>query len=112
MVVESLKVAEKMAKENVDIEVVDPRTIVPLDKGTIINSVKKTGRVIIVDEGCKTAGVGAELSALIMEEAFDYLDAPVKRVASLDVPVPFSPPLEKAQMPVYEDIEEAVRSLL
>ncbi len=112
MVVESLKVAEKFAKEGIEIEVVDPRTLVPLDKKTILKSVKKTGRVVIVDEGCKTAGVGAELSAMIMEEGFDYLDTPVVRVASLDVPVPFSPPLEKAQMPMLEDIEKAVRSLL
>lgn len=112
MVLKSLKAAEKLAKEGIEVEVIDPRTLVPLDKDTILNSVAKTGRVVVVDEGCKTAGIGAEIAAMIMEEAFDFLDAPVIRLGSLDVPVPFSPPLENIVSPSEENIIKAIRSLL
>lgn len=112
MVSKSLKAAEKLAKEGFEVEVIDPRTLVPLDKETILKSVEKTGRVVVVDEGCKTAGIGAEIAAMIMEEAFDFLDAPVIRLGSLDVPVPFSPPLENIVPPSEENIIKAIRSLL
>ncbi len=112
MVIESLAAAEQLEKEGIRVEVIDPRTIAPLDRDTIIESVKKTGRAVIVDEGCKTGGVGGEIAAMIVEEAFDYLDAPVARVGSLDLPVAFSPPLEAMYIPSQEKIIEAVKELL
>lgn len=112
MVIHSLKAAEILAQEGISAEVIDPRTLVPLDKATILHSVAKTGRAVVVDEGCKTCGVGAELAAMMMEEGFDDLDAPVVRLGSLDVPVPFSPSLEKLVAPGVEDIVRAVRSIM
>jgi pyruvate/2-oxoglutarate/acetoin dehydrogenase E1 component len=92
--------------------VVDLRSLVPLDRATILDSVKKTSRALIVHEANLTAGFGAEVAALIGQEAFQFLDAPVTRVASLDVPVPFSPPLEMAMLPSVDKIAEAARYLL
>ena len=112
MVPKSLKAAAELAKEGISVEVVDPRTIYPLDKQTIINSVIKTNRAVVVHEACKTGGFGGEIAAVIMEEAFDYLDAPVVRCAGLDVPIPFSPILEKEVIPDEKKIADAVRSLL
>ncbi|MEK6646624.1 MAG: alpha-ketoacid dehydrogenase subunit beta [Candidatus Firestonebacteria bacterium] len=112
MVLEALSVAETLSKEGISVEVIDPRTLVPLDKKTIIDSVKKTGKVVIVHEACKRCGIGAEIAAIIAEEAFDYLDAPIKRVARLDVPIPFSRPLENCLLPNKEDIIKAVKELL
>ena len=112
MVGKALKVAEDLAKDGIDMEVVDPRTLIPLDEDVILDSVKKTGRLLIADEGHRRAGVGAEIAAIVSEKAFDYLDAPILRVASLDVPVPFSPPLEKAYIPDEEDIKRACHRLL
>jgi len=96
----------------VDAEVIDPRTLVPLDRRTIAESVMKTHRAVIVTEDCKTGGVSAELMAVVMEEAFDYLDAPVKRVAGADTPIPFSPPLEKFVIPDEDRIIKAVKEIL
>lgn len=108
----SLEAAEVMAKEGVKVEVVDLRTLKPLDKAAIEESVKKTGKALIVYEANKTGGVGAELAAIIAEEVFDYLDGPILRVASPDVPaMPFSPPLEEAFMPNVEKILAAMRKL-
>ena len=107
-----MKAAEELEKDGISVEIVDPRTLVPLDKETIINSVKKTGRVVIVTEDCKTAGVSAEIAAVIAEEALDYLDAPIKRVANPDVPMPFSPPLESFVIPDEKRIIEAVREVV
>ena len=108
-----LEVAEEFAKEGVSIEVVDPRTLVPLDKEAIIASAKKTGRVLIVHEACQTGGVGGELAAVIADsEAFYYLDAPVKRVCGLDVPIPYCPELEKNVVPTLETVTQGVRELL
>lgn len=112
MVHKALSAAETLAKEGVSVEVVDPRTLVPLDKEKIIGSVKKTGRVVIVTEDCKTAGVSAELAALIAEEALDYLDAPIKRVTAFDVPVPFSPPLENFVIPDEKRIIKAIKEVI
>ena len=112
MVHKALKVSEGLEKEGVDVEVVDPRTLVPLDKTSIVNSVKKTGRLVIVEEDCRTGGVGAEIASMVFEEAFDYLDAPVKRVATLDTPIPFSPPLESHVIPSEERIVNAVKEIL
>ncbi|RLI22653.1 alpha-ketoacid dehydrogenase subunit beta [Candidatus Bathyarchaeota archaeon] len=112
MVHKALNATEKLEEEGISAEVVDPRTLVPLDKETIINSVKKTGRVVIVSEDCKTAGVSAEIAAVIAEEALDYLDAPIKRVANPDVPIPFSPPLENFVIPDENRIIEAVKQVV
>jgi pyruvate/2-oxoglutarate/acetoin dehydrogenase E1 component len=111
MVARSLSVAEKFAKDGIEIEVVDPMTLKPLDKGTILESVKKTGRLIVADEGPVTCGVGAEISAMVAEEAIEYLQAPIIRVGSPDTPVPFSPPLEKVYIPDEEDVRDAVHKL-
>ena len=112
MVHKVLNAAKKLEEEEISAEVVDPRTLVPLDKETIINSVKKTGRVVIVTEDCKTAGVSAEIAAIIAEETLDYLDAPIKRVANPDVPIPFSPPLESYVIPDEKRIIEAVKEVV
>ncbi|MEM2994772.1 MAG: alpha-ketoacid dehydrogenase subunit beta [Candidatus Bathyarchaeia archaeon] len=111
MVHKALKAAEKLEREGINAEVVDPRTLTPLDKQTIIKSVKKTGRIVIVSEDCKTAGVSAEIAAVIAEEAIDYLDAPIRRVAEPDTPIPFSPPLEKYVIPDEKAIIKAVREV-
>jgi len=112
MVHKSLRVAEDLSKKGISMEVIDPRTLVPLDKLTIINSVKKTGKVAVVSEDAKTGGVAAEIAAMIMEEAFDYLDAPVRRVSALDVPIPYAPVLESTAVPQERQITEAILDLV
>jgi pyruvate dehydrogenase E1 component beta subunit len=112
MVHKALNAAEILQKEGISIEVVDPRTLTPLDKQTIIDSVKKTGRIVIVSEDCKTAGVSAEIAAIIAEEAIDYLDAPIRRVAEPDTPIPFSPPLEQYVIPDEKAIIKALREVV
>lgn len=112
MVHKALEAAKILAEEGIDVEVVDPRTLVPLDMETIINSVKKTHRMIVASEENERAGVCAEIAYLASKEAFDYLDAPVERVATANVPVPFSPPMEKFIMPKVEDLVEAARRLM
>lgn len=112
MVHSALKAAEILAKDAVSVEVVDPRTLTPLDKETIKGSVKKTGRAVIVSEDCKTGGVGAEIAAVIAEEAIDYLDAPIKRVSARDTPIPFSPPLEQFVIPNEKSIVKAVKEIV
>ncbi|MEM3727198.1 MAG: transketolase C-terminal domain-containing protein, partial [Candidatus Bathyarchaeia archaeon] len=112
MVHEALTAAKILEEKGLSIEVIDPRTIQPLDIEAIINSVKKTGRVIIAEDDCKTGGVGAEIAALIIEKAFDYLDAPITRVAAPDIPIPFSPKLELEYMPNKDKVIQAVNSLL
>ncbi|SDX90429.1 pyruvate dehydrogenase E1 component beta subunit [Acetomicrobium thermoterrenum DSM 13490] len=109
MVHRALEAAEELSKEGISVEVVDPRTLQPLDGETIIESVKKTHKVVIVHEAVKFAGPGAEIAAMIAEEAFDYLDAPIKRVAAPFTPVPFSPVLEQEYIPSKEKIIAAVR---
>lgn len=108
----SVEVARELEKEGASVEVVDLRSLAPLDKVTILESVKKTSRALVVHEANLTAGFGAEVAAIIAEEAFDHLDAPVMRVASLDVPVPFSPPLEMAMLPSVDKIMKAAKQLL
>ena len=112
MVHRALEAAEELSKEGVSVEVVDPRTLQPLDNETIIESIKKTHKVVIVHEAVKFAGPGAEIAAMIADEAFDYLDAPVKRVAAPFTPVPFSPVLEKEYIPGKEKIIAAVREVV
>jgi len=112
MVHKALEAAKTLEKEGLSVEVVDPRTLVPLDKEVIISSVKKTGHLVVVSEDCKTAGVTAEIAAVVAEEAIDYLDAPIKRVAEPDTPIPFSPPLEKYVIPDEKTIIKAVKKIV
>lgn len=107
----ALEAAEKLAKEGIDAEVIDLRTIRPLDKEAIIQSVKKTNRLVTLEEGWPFAGVGAEIAAMVMEEAFDDLDAPVTRVTGKDLPLPYAANLERACLPQVEDVCEAVRAV-
>lgn len=112
MVVRSLEAADVLAGHGISAEVVDPRTIVPLDRDAILRSVAKTGRLVVVDEGHRSAGVGAEIAALVAEEAFDSLRAPIRRVAALDVPIPFSPPLEAFVEPTLAKIVAAAQDVM
>jgi pyruvate dehydrogenase E1 component beta subunit len=112
MVAKALEAANTLAQDGIDVEVVDVRSLVPLDKATIFSSVEKTNRVIVTDEEVKRGGSGAEIASLIAEECFDALDAPVKRVAAANVPMPFSPELEKYVLPKAEHLVSAVRELL
>lgn len=108
-----LRVAEELEKEGISVEVVDPRTLVPLDKELIINSVIKTGRVVLVNEACKTGGFIGEIAAIIAEsEAFDYLDAPIVRLAGLDIPIPYNPRLEAAAVPSEEQIRAGIMKVM
>jgi pyruvate/2-oxoglutarate/acetoin dehydrogenase E1 component len=107
-----VEVARMLEREGSSVEVVDLRSLAPLDRESVLESVRKTSRALVVHEANLTAGFGAEIAALIADEAFDYLDAPVARVASLDVPVPFSPPLEMAMLPSVDKIAQAARRLL
>ena len=112
MVKRSLDAAEKLRTEGISVEVVDPRTLLPLDKDTILDSVKKTHKLVIVTEDVKFAGSGAEISAMVAEEAIEYLDAPIIRLAAPFCPVPFSPVLETEFMPSEEQIIESVKTAL
>ena len=112
MVHKALASAEQLNREGISVEVLDPRTLVPLDKTAIVKSVRKTGRLVIVSEDCKTAGVSAEIASIVAEEALDYLDAPIKRVAEPDTPIPFSPPMEQFVIPNENSIVQAVRSIV
>ena len=103
--------AERLAEDDVSVEVVDLRTIVPWDREGVLASVEKTGKVLVLHEDTRTAGFGAEIAATIAEEAFEHLDAPVKRLAAPDTPVPFSPPLEQRFIPQVEDVVEGIRAL-
>ncbi|TXT56115.1 MAG: 2-oxoisovalerate dehydrogenase subunit beta [Candidatus Thorarchaeota archaeon] len=112
MVHKALAVAEELAKEGISVEVIDPRTLVPLDKKTLIESVKKTGRLVLVTEETKTGATTAEIAAIVQEEAFDWLDAPIKRVNAPDTPVPFAPSLEEYFIPDEKRIAQAVRDIV
>jgi len=112
MVKRALEAAEKLAAEGIDVEVVDPRTLKPLDTDTLIQSVIKTGKLLIVHEACKTGGYGGELAGVISEsEAFDYLEAPIVRLAGRDMPIPYNRNLEAHAVPQVDDIIEAARNL-
>ena len=112
MVYVALEAAELLEQEGVSAEVVDPRTLVPLDRETLVASVTKTGRALVVDEGHTSYGVSAELVAVLADEAFWHLDAPVKRLAALDVPIPFSPVLEDETVPTPERVLEVAKALV
>ena len=107
----ALKAAEELAKDGIDAEVIDLRTLKPMDTATIIESLKKTGRVVTVEEGWKQSGVGSEIAAVLMEEAFDYLDAPVVRVCGKDVPMPYAANLEKLALPSVVEVVKAVKAV-
>jgi pyruvate dehydrogenase E1 component beta subunit len=107
----ALKAADELAKENISAEVIDLRTLKPMDSDTIIESVKKTGRLVTVEEGWRQSGVGAEIAARMMEEAFDYLDAPVVRVTGKDVPMPYAANLEKLALPSVAEVVEAAKAV-
>jgi pyruvate/2-oxoglutarate/acetoin dehydrogenase E1 component len=112
LVHDALKVAEEMEREGISIEVIDPRSLKPLDVQTILSSVEKTGRLIVADEGWLTCGFASEVSAIVAEQGITFLDAPIVRVGAPDVPCPFSPPLEDAYIPGENDLREAIRKVL
>jgi pyruvate dehydrogenase E1 component beta subunit len=113
MVHRSLEAAETLAKEGIDVEIIDPRTLLPLDDAPIIESVKKTGRALIVHEAVGTGGFGGEIAARIAgSEAFDYLDAPIRRLTGLDIPIPYNRALEYNTVPQVENIVEEARKIV
>ena len=112
MVQPSLQAAELLAKENIEVEVVDLRSLRPLDMHPVIESFKKTNRAVIVEEGWESFGVGAEVSARIYQDAFDYVDAPIRRVAQKEVPLPYNRRLEQLALPQMDDIVRAVREVM
>ena len=112
MVSTSVSAADSLGRDGISVEVIDPRTLVPLDRQTLFDSVRKTGRLVTVEEGCLTGGVGAEISALVTSEVWDSLKGPVVRVATKDQPIPFSPVLEAACAPNPQKITAAVRECL
>lgn len=109
--IDALNAADLLSGQGIEAEVIDLRTLRPLDTETIINSIKKTNRLVSVEEGWPFAGIGAELSAVVMEQGFDYLDAPVVRITGKDVPLPYAANLEKKALPQVEDIVEAVHQI-
>ena len=112
LVQEALSAADQLSESGISVEVVDPRTLLPLDKETLLKSAAKTGRVIVADGGYRSYGVTAEIASVIMEDAFYHLQAPIIRIGAADVPVPFSKPLEDATIPTAKHIVEAARRLM
>jgi pyruvate/2-oxoglutarate/acetoin dehydrogenase E1 component len=112
MVDRALGAARDLERDGVSVEVIDPRTLMPLDEATILESVRKTGRLVVAHEAVKRGGFGAEVSALVTEQALDYLDAPVVRVGARHVPMPYNDSLEKATIPSREDIIAAIRAVM
>ncbi len=111
MIVLAMDVATKLAQEGIDLEIVDLRTIVPADIETVVNSVKKTGKLLVAHEAPRNSGFGGEIAAQVAEEAFEYLDGPPMRICGLDAPVPYSKPIENGVLPQTEDLESAIREL-
>ena len=107
-----MKAADELAKEGIEAEIVDLRSLRPLDMEPVLESFQKTNRAVIVEEGWRSFGVGAEVSARIYEEAFDYVDAPIQRVAQKEVPLPYNQTLEQMALPQVEDVIEAVKEVL
>jgi pyruvate dehydrogenase E1 component beta subunit len=107
----ALKAADELAKEGIEAEVIDLRTLRPMDTDTLVASVKKTGRAVTVEEGWQQNGVGAEIAARLMQHAFDYLDAPVLRVSGKDVPMPYTAKLEKLALPSVAEVVEAAKAV-
>ena len=110
-VLTALDAAEELEKEGLDVEVIDLRTLAPMDRDAILAAAKKTSRVMILHEASRTGGLGGEIAATIAEEAFEWLDAPIVRVAATDTPVPYSPPLEEYHLPQVKDVLDAARKL-
>jgi pyruvate dehydrogenase E1 component beta subunit len=108
----STRAADQLAKEGIEAEIVDLRSLRPLDMGPVIESFKKTNRAVVVEEGWRSFGVGAEVAARIYEEAFDYVDAPIKRVAQKEVPLPYNQTLEQQMLRGMEDVIQAVKEVL
>jgi pyruvate dehydrogenase E1 component beta subunit len=106
------RAAEEMEKEGLSCEIINPRTLLPMDKETIINSVAKTGRLVVIQEGPKFMGYGAEVGSMVYESVFEYLKAPIRRVTSLDTPVPFAPVLEDYVLPHYSDVLKACHEVM
>jgi len=111
MVGHALDAAEELAKQGIEAEVIDLRTLRPLDTETIVESVKKTNRIVSVEEGWPVAGMGSEIAAIMMEQAFDWLDAPVRRVCATDVPLPYAANLEKLALPQVDDVVQAAKAV-
>jgi 2-oxoisovalerate dehydrogenase E1 component len=112
MVQRTLEAADKLAAEGISLDIIDPRTVSPLDLNTILRSVAKTGRLLIVDEAFQPCSLAAEIAAQVADAGFDDLDAPIKRIHGAFAPTPYSPPLEKAVTPQVEEIVEAVRDIV
>lgn len=112
MVHRALKAAEELARQGIEIEVIDPRTLCPLDKETILDSVQKTGRLLIVHQACRTGGFGAEIAAMVAEKGFEYLVHPIHRLGTQDVPIPFSPKLENFVVPNEQKIVKEVLDIV
>jgi len=111
MVGHALAAADELSEQGIEAEVIDLRTLRPLDTETIVESVKKTNRIVSVEEGWPVAGIGSEIAAIMMEQAFDWLDAPLKRVCAVDVPLPYAANLEKLALPQIADVVEAAKSV-
>ena len=109
---ETLAAAEALAAEDISIEVIDPRSLNPLDTDTLLESIRRTGRLAVVHEDTRTGGIAGEIAAVVNEEAFEHLDGPIVRLTSLDTPVPFSPPLEEYFLPQVSDVIREARKLL
>jgi 2-oxoisovalerate dehydrogenase E1 component len=112
MVAKTLQACDRLAQQGIQPEVIDPRTLAPLDMATILASLHKTGRLLIVDEAFQPCGIGAEIAAQVIDQGFDDLDAPIRRLNGAHVPTPYSPPLEAAVVPQVDAIVESVRSLM
>jgi pyruvate/2-oxoglutarate/acetoin dehydrogenase E1 component len=112
MVARALAAAGDLEREGIGVEVIDPRTLAPLDEATILESVSKTGRLVIAHEACKRGGFGAEVAAMVSERAIDLLDAPIVRVAARNVPMPYNDTLERAVIPSQQDIAAAIRAMV
>ncbi|MGB6371555.1 MAG: alpha-ketoacid dehydrogenase subunit beta [Atribacterota bacterium] len=112
LVSKAINVSKKLSVEGISVEVIDPRTLIPYDRDTITNSVKKTGHLVVADEGHINCGICSEIAMKVIEDAFYYLETPIRRVAAPNVPIPFCPSLEKLCIPAEENIEKAIRSSL
>lgn len=113
MVIKTLNVAEKLAKDGIEVEVIDPRTLLPLDTQTIIDSVRRTGRLLVVHEACQTGGWAGEVIASVAgSPAFDYIDTPIRRLGGKDIPIPYNRGLEKIAIPQEDDVEQEIRAMV
>jgi pyruvate dehydrogenase E1 component beta subunit len=113
MLIKMLAIAERLAQDGIEVEVIDPRTLLPLDRDTIINSVTKTGRLLVVHEACQTGGwAGEVIASVVSSTAFDYLDTPVRRLGGKDIPIPYNRVLEKFAIPQEDEIEAEIRAMV